>query len=387
MKFAFLYLVRLIRIAGACFALLGFLTAGLSGCANRNLAVAQSTTQAPETPVPPLLIFPRAGSPKDSHVVPRGPGLMLMGGGPTVDSAFRWMHDTIVGSPHVRGGDVIVLTASEGDVYTPYIMKVATFNSVRSISIGPGATTEQLAKAASYVDRAQGVFFSGGDQAHYVRWKGSPLIKAVQRLYNRGGVVGGTSAGLAILGEFVFDSVAADATNGEVDVATADAVANPAEPTISFTHRLFSFSPMRSVITETHLVQRNRLGRCIVFLARLQAMTPHQTMAVAIDVHSAIVIDRHGIGTLKLEHGRGEALLVRLTQQTPITAGKPLIARNVRIILLNRDGQHVDFNTWCAAAPTYFINVDGAKPPYYSPANPYVAPANAISQRCASGSQ
>jgi cyanophycinase len=382
MEFVFLHLLRWIRIAGACFALLGFLIAGLSGCANRNLAASQSTAQAPETPVPPLLIFPRAGSPKDSHVVPHGPGLMLMGGGPTVDSAFTWMHDTIVGSSH-RGGDVIVLTASEGDVYTPYIMRVAAFNSVRSISIGPGATTAQLAKAASYVDRAQGVFFSGGDQAHYVRWKVSPLIAAVQRLYHRGGVVGGTSAGLAILGEYVFDSVATDATNDAVDVATADAVANPAELTISFTHGLFSFPPLRNVITETHLVQRNRLGRCIVFLARLQKMTPHQIMAVAVNVHSAIVIDRHGIGTLKLEHGRGEALLVRLTQQTPIAAGKPLIARNVRITLLNHDGQQVDFNTWCAAAPTYFISVDGTKPPYYSPANPYLAPANAIRPRCA----
>jgi cyanophycinase-like exopeptidase len=134
-----------------------------------------------------------------------------MGGGPTVDSAFVWMHDTITGEHGARGGDVVVLTASEGDVYTDYLMKVAPFNSVRSISIGPGATPSDLARAAAYVDRAQGLFFTGGDQAHYVKWKGSPLIASVQRLYDRGGVVGGTSAGLAILGEYVYDSVAADA--------------------------------------------------------------------------------------------------------------------------------------------------------------------------------
>jgi cyanophycinase len=334
------------------------------------------------TRVPPLTIYERAGSPRPSAIQPHGPGLLLMGGGATVDPAFVWMHDTIAGAHGVRGGDIIVLTASEGDDYTPYLMAVAPFNSVRSISLGPGATQADLTRAASFVDHAQGVFFSGGDQAHYVRWKGSPLIAAVQQLYHRGGVVGGTSAGLAILGEYVYDSVAADARGDDVEVRTPNAMADPSEPIISFTHGLFDFPPLRGVITDTHLVTRDRLGRLVVFLARLQATTGKSLLGVGVNEGSAIVIDRNGIGTLMLEHQRGEALLVRLTQRTPIVAGKPFTARGIRITVLNRDGQRVDFNSKCAQAPTYLVNLDGSKAPYYDPMNPYVAPRRATIPKC-----
>ena len=337
---------------------------------------------ASSTPVPPLTIFPRVGNPVPSRIEPHGPGLVLMGGGATVDPAFVWMHDTIVGAHGVRGGDVVVLTASSGDIYSPYLMAVAPFNSVRSIQIAPSATPDDLRKAASFVDRAQGVFFSGGDQAHYVKWKGTALSAAVQRVYDRGGVVGGTSAGLAILGEYVFDSVAADAAGDETNVMTSNAVRDPSESIISFTQEVLSLPPLRRTITDTHVVTRNRLGRLVVFLARLRASTSDSLLGLGIEQGSAIVVDRHGIGTLELEHHRGDALLVRLTRSTFITRGKPFQARDVSITLLDRDGQQVDFNTWCARAPTYHIDVDGSKPPYYRPGNPYATPINARDSRC-----
>jgi len=321
-----------------------------------------------------LTIFARAGNPAPSHLVPHGPGLVLMGGGDTVDPAFVWMHDTIVGSHWKRGGDIVVLTARSGNVYTDYIMKVAPFNSVRSIQIGPDATQADLARAASYVDAAQGVFFSGGDQAHYVRWKGSPLIAAVQRVYDSGGVVGGTSAGLAILGEYAFDSVADDRLNPDGDVTTANAMADPSEPIIGFTHDLFTFPPMHGILTETHLVTRDRLGRLIVFLARLSADSKTPLLGVGLNEHSAIVVDRNGVGTLMLEHHTGEALLVRLTKPTPISPGVAFSAHNVLITVLNRDGERVDLRTWHADARSFFIDVDGSRPPYYMPSDPYVVP-------------
>lgn len=323
-----------------------------------------------------LIIYPCAGSATPSDVVPHGPGLILMGGGNTVDPAFEWMHDTIVGSHWKRGGDVIVLTASEGDEYTDYIMKIAPFNSVRSIQIGPNATPADLKRAASYVDAAQGVFFSGGDQAHYVKWKGSALIAAVQRVYDRGGVVGGTSAGLAILGEYAFDAIAEDKIGPDVNVTTTNAMADPSEPIISFTHDLFEFPPMRGILTETHLVTRDRLGRLIVFLARLSSDSKTPLLGVGLNEHSALVVDRNGVGTLMLEHHTGEALLVRLTKPTPIKPGTPFTAHKVLITVLDRDGDQVDFRTWHADARSFFIDVDGSKRPYYTPSDPYTTPTS-----------
>src|SRR5579872_1579400 len=346
------------------------------------IRAAQSATPSPqqsatEAPTPPLTIYPRAGNPHPSTVKPHGPGLLLMGGGDTVDASFQWMHDVIAGSPKVRAGDIVVLRASGGNDYDDYLIKVAAFNSAQSIKLGPAATTADLAKAASYVDRAQGVFFAGGDQANYARWKDSSLIAAVQRVYDRGGVVGGTSAGLAILGEYAYDSVAADAVSDETEVTTKNALADPAEPIISFTHDLLIFPPLRNVITDTHFKQRDRFGRLAAFLAILQTRHPAQRLlGVGVDAASAIVIDKHGIGTLKLQGHRGSALFVSGGQFEKIVPGKPLAFHNLQITLLNRDGQTFDFNTRCAHALHYAVDVDGKKSPSYDPADPYEPPAH-----------
>jgi cyanophycinase len=344
-----------------------------------------SPSPAPtDTPTPPLTIFPRSGSARESGIAPRGPGLLLMGGGGTVDDSVLWMHDTIVGSRSARGGDIVVLRATGTNAYDAYFMTVARFNSVRTIMLGRGATTADFEKAASYVDRAQGVFFAGGDQANYARWKGTTLMAAVQRVYDRGGVVGGTSAGLAILGEYAYDSVAADKAGEDVEVTTVNAVADPSEPIISFTHDLLVFPPLRRIITDTHFVARNRFGRLAVFLSRIGYSPSNRLMGVGLDERTAVVIDRHGIGTLMLEHKGGSALFIRPTQASPIVGGQPFVARGLSVTVLNRAGQTYDFNSWCAPtdATTFSVSIDGGKTPMYEPENPNRAPSGTKTKRC-----
>ncbi len=346
-------------------------------------ANAAATPQPTDTPIPPLTLYPRLGNPNDSDVKPRGPGLLLMGGGDTVDAAFLWMHDTIAGSRAASGGDVIVLRASGENAYDDYLMKLAHWNSVRSVVIGRAATAADLARVAAMVDHCQGVFFAGGDQANYARWKGTTLIAAVQRVYDRGGVVGGTSAGLAIQGEYAYDSVAADAAGENVEVTSKNAVADPAEPIISFTHDLLIYPALRGIITDTHFHQRDRLGRLAAFLAILRRDHPSQRlMGVGIDAASALVVDKDGVATLKLQGKGGSAIFLQGGEPQPIVAHRPLIFRNIGVTLLNQDGQTFDFHRWCADALHYTITVDGTKSPVYAPADPYHAPATASMNHC-----
>ncbi len=330
-----------------------------------------------------ITVYPRAGAPTASGVTPHGPGLLLLGGGGDVDSAFVWMHDVIAGSPQGNGGDIVVLRASGDNDYDQYLLKLAHFNSVQTIKIERGASAADLERAASYVNQAQGVFFAGGDQANYVWWKGSPLGQAVQGVYDRGGVVGGISAGLAIQGEWVYDSVAADAAGDDVEVTTANAVPNPTESIISFTHNLFVWPPLRAIITDSHFVTRNRLGRLAVYLARLQQdHGMQQIMGIGIDEKTAIVVDKFGIGTLKLQGKTGSALFLRGGRAQPLEAGKALVYKGIQVTLLDKDGQTFDFNNWCARAPTYTTDVDGNARPIYNPANPYKAPPTATIPSC-----
>jgi cyanophycinase len=51
----------------------------------------------------------------------------------------------------------------------------------------------------------EALFIADGDQWNYGRaWGASPVDAAVQELIDRGVTVGGTSAGMAVLGQFVF---------------------------------------------------------------------------------------------------------------------------------------------------------------------------------------
>jgi cyanophycinase len=315
------------------------------------------------------------GTTDTATIRPRGPGLVLMGGGTDVDAAFRWIATTVAGSPHDDAGDLVVLRASGDNDYDAYIHGLGRYHSVRTILLPPCASAADLSRAAAIVSHAQAVFFAGGDQADYVIWKGTGLAAAVQQLYERGGVVGGTSAGLAILGSYVFDAVAGDRTH---DVHTSDAVPDPYETAISFTEGFFAFPPLRGVITDTHFRVRDRFGRLAAFMALLDAKHGAGTVrAIAMDARSALVVGRDGMGTLLLQGSGGRALFVRGGKAARLERGHPLIERGLDVVVLDRAGQRFDVRRWCGDGLEYSVDVDGDHRPIYSPSDPYIAPPGA----------
>jgi cyanophycinase len=306
-----------------------------------------------------------------------GPGLLLDGGGTDVDAAWRWMHATLIGSATRRGGNVVVLRATLDNAYSPWILTVAPFASARTITIPPCSTKADIDALSSYVDGADAVFFAGGDQAHYVPWKGTKLLAAVRRVYARGGVVGGTSAGLAIQGAVAFDSVAADRLLTEEDVATPDAVRNPLEPTISFTTGLFAWPPLRDTITDSHFAKRNRFGRLAAFMALIQErrlLAGPLVYGLGIDERSALCVDRNGIATLFEQPARGRYvtqgayLLTGERAQRP-ASGMPLWYE-VNVARLHVNGEHFDLVHRRGPADRYTVIVDGRRTPPYN-RNPY----------------
>lgn len=324
-------------------------------------------------------VFPPAGTPVRTNVPLNGPGLLLSGGGTDIDATYTWMHDTIAGMRAKAFGNVVVISAyTETDPYSSYMLPLGPFRSVQKIGVPACATTAELARIAPIVDRADAVFLAGGDQAHYVAWKDSALDAAVRRVWDRNGVVGGTSAGLAVQGEYVYDSVAADRLHpgdDDYEVRASNAVPDPFEPEISFTHGFFAWPPMRNVITDTHFARRDRFGRTVAFLARLEAQRHLKTgtiYALAVDERSAVLVDAHGVGKLAEYTGKGYATqgawLIHLLSVTQLTKGKPLIA-TVRVAHLAEPGATVDLYTKRVQGDAYTIVVDGTKTPFYQ--DPY----------------
>ncbi len=314
-----------------------------------------------------------------------GPGLVLGGGGTDVNAEFVWIHDTIVGDPAKRGGDLVVLRATGNNDYDRYIYRLAPFHSVRTLLIPTCSDSPTIEAAAHVIERSGAVFFAGGNQADYVVWKDTPIQSAVQGVYARGGVVGGTSAGEAILGKYVFDAVA----EGERDTTTDNAVHNPWERIISFTYHFLKFPALADAITDQHFVTRNRFGRTAVFMARQIAegkvRNPKQlVLGVAVNEASGIVVDKRGIGTLLLQGKGGSAFLIRGGAARQIEQGRPFVSGKLTVTKLSAQGDAFDFNTWCGREPTYYVRVDGTQPNrlMYDPRNPYRPPASSWIPKC-----
>jgi len=339
------------------------------------LGAASPAPQPTDSPMPCTpLVFDAAGT-----YAPRtklgGPGLMLAGGGAESSmpaSALQWMSAHLGARGAKRAGNVVILRASGGRESTEQFYSLGRFAFVEEILISPCVDRAGVDAMAAHVDRADAVFFSGGDQSHYAAWKGSKLIDAVRRLYARGGLVGGGSAGLAIQGALGYDSVAADRLHpGDDDyaVTTANALHDPLEPEISFT-ALFAWPPLRDTIADTHFHERNRFGRTVAFLARIlhDGLGKAPYYALAVDRGSVVLVEPDGSALLRTTKDSTGAYLVRLDAPAPLAPGRPLRA-TVAVAHVARDGQHFDLQHKRPGVPWHAIAVDGARAPYY--ADPY----------------
>jgi cyanophycinase len=228
-----------------------------------------------------------------ADVSPRlhGPALDLGGGGTDVGEAIQWMIDEVRGCTDCAATvDVVVLRASGAGGYNDYIKKMRGVDSVETLVITDAADAKDTA-VVNTIRSAEVVFFAGGDQCNYVRYfRGNEIGRAVESVYARGGGVGGTSAGEAIQGEFVYDGCGTDGAT------SAQALADPYDQTMSFTYDFFRWRFMDGVITDQHVVARKRLGRTLAFVARqLKDGRGRRVLAVAVNEKTSVVVDKRGL--------------------------------------------------------------------------------------------
>jgi cyanophycinase len=306
------------------------------------------------------------GNAADSGKNPvNGPALILMGGGTDVDASFSQR-----AFPVANGGDVVIIRTSGSNGYNDYLYTLVAGatkpDSVETMLL------DTVAKANSdYADwvlrNAELIFIAGGDQSAYVNaWKGTRTEDAIHAAYARGAVIGGTSAGLAVQGEFVYDPDGVTAATG------AEAIANPYAGSLLFTGDFLNFPLLNDVITDTHFSQRDRMGRLFAFMARLrQDNNTARILGIGVSENTAIFLDRAGRGVVD---GSGAAYVIEErtdTQRTQVLSGQPLVYRNLQRTKLTA-GQFFDFVTSTHNGTSLVLSVDGrnATTPF-TPASPY----------------
>lgn len=234
----------------------------------------------------------RLGSAADAAPALRGPSLFLQGNGAPLTGAFQ-AHITQVAAAPL---DVVVLAASlpSGGSPTPEcdrLIGLSNVSSCETVTLS-AARDANDAGAAQAVGRAEIVYFAGGNQCNYVGWRGSAVHGAVQGLLARGGGVGGGSAGLAIQGEFIYDGCAGS-------VISSEALANPYDRRISFSYDYFAWPQLAGVITDSHFVARDRMGRLMAFVCRqLAEGRAAAVYGLGIEEDTAVLVDAAGRGTV-----------------------------------------------------------------------------------------
>jgi cyanophycinase-like exopeptidase len=225
------------------------------------------------------------GSEVDIVTNPIG-GTCLMGGATESDDAMKWFLE------RCDGGDVLVLRASGSDGYNDYFFSELGIqvNSVETIVCNsPFAETEEYIQ--DKVSKAEAIWFAGGDQWNYVSyWRNGPLETLInQAISERNIVIGGTSAGMAILGGYYFNAV-----NGTTTSATA--LANPFANTVTPDAEPFLNVPLLfDVITDTHFDSPDRRGRMVAFLARIYTDENVYAKGIACDEYTAVCVDENGL--------------------------------------------------------------------------------------------
>ncbi len=122
-----------------------------------------------------------------------------------------------------------------------------------------------------------GIFFSGGDQRRLARdLNGTQLLQEIRRIYRKGGVISGTSAGAAVMGELMI---------------TGDELINPEEREFNIIKKdnikaTPGFGFIEWGIIDQHFIQRKRNNRLVSLVLENPIL-----LGVGIDEATAILVN------------------------------------------------------------------------------------------------
>ena len=275
----------------------------------------------------------RTGSAADS-INPVTPGTVLMGGGEDVDAAMQWMC-ALSGN-----GDFLILRAAGTDAYNPYLKGICpNLNSVATLVI-PSRTAANEPFVIDTIKKAEAIWIAGGNQSNYINnWKDTPVQAALNASIAQGVPIGGTSAGLSVLTQFVYS---AQQFNG---INSSQALADPFHPQITLVRDFINIPFLEGVIGDPHVVIRDRMGRDFTFLCRIyQNGWSREPRGISVEARTALLIDSNGISRAV---GDGSVYFLQAHGAPQSCSSKtPLSYRDITVYRIRQNEGSVNLNNW-----------------------------------------
>ncbi len=249
--------------------------------------------------------------------------LFIIGGGRQPAHMTKRFIELAGGTNHAK---IIVLPMAGADPASSGARQVAEFKLQGAVQVESVVLTREEAtnpRSAVRLDGATGIFFTGGDQTRLAAvLVDSPVHQKLKELYSRGAVIGGTSAGAAIMSQFMItggESLNEDKTNsfpfikqGNVQTATGLARIFHTFPTerrsvtgfadskrekpvtdrrstrlpIQSACEICGLGFMTNAVIDQHFLKRKRLPR------RFSVVLEHpQLVGIGIDESTAIIVN------------------------------------------------------------------------------------------------
>lgn len=213
-------------------------------------------------------------------------GYLLVGGGPDNDSAMTWFLE------QANGGDVVVIRADLSNDYNQYLFDDlgVNVNSVETIVI-PSVSAANSQYVRNRLLEAEAIFIAGGNQTlYYDLWNDTYVDTILSLSTTSSPVIGGTSAGMMILGDY-------DYYPTSFGVYSSEALNDPYHPYMDtiIDDGLIEKSKLKNLIFDSHFDNEDRKGRLITFMARTMELYSSKVSGIGLNEYTALAITNDGV--------------------------------------------------------------------------------------------
>ena len=196
--------------------------------------------------------------------------------------AFQWM------CQRSGGGDFLVIRATGTDAYNPYIQQLCpNENSVATLII-PNASCGKRSGRGELLCRTlkQSGLQAATSRTTSTSGQARRCSPTLNTLITQGVPIGGTSAGMNVLSQFVYTALASQGAT------SSQSLADPYNRYITLGQNFVNIGILQGMIDDPHFVTRDRMGRDLAFICQIYnngwSNAPRD---IAIDEQTALLLD------------------------------------------------------------------------------------------------
>ena len=281
--------------------------------------------------------------PAPQSAAPKRGTLFIVGGGPQTPALVKEFVDLAGGAGHSQ---IVVFGMASATGLATGEEKANDLRKLGATALNVFVNTAQANtdSVAHLLDGATGVWFLGGDQVTLLKaLKGTKTEQAIHRMYANGAVIGGTSAGAAVMSSTMLtgDERHPGGVRPVIDTSSAGAWMTIARDNIVTTP---GFGFISNAIVDQHFLRRKRNNRLISLVLEQPVH-----LGVGIDESTVLVVEPDGRWRVD---GESVAVVYDARQASVTQPGATLGASGVVVHVLPA-GSRYDPQTGIATLPLF----------------------------------